>query len=319
VFNGGASPDRRQVLRAYAGVVSMKGDAARGKAVFARRCAVCHRLEGVGHEVGPDLAALAIKSPQYLLNEILDPNRNLDSRYTEYVALTKNGRSFTGLLAAETATSITLRGQEGKQQVLLRADLEELAGTGRSLMPEGLEKDLTRQDLADLIVYLTHQERPPKQFPGNRPETVRAVKGAYALLASRAAIYGDDIVFERPFQNIGYWHGAGDSVAWMVAVDRAGTFVVWLDWACDNSVAGNVFVLEGGEKPLRGKVAGTGGWDKYRRQKIGTVKLTAGKQRLTLRPDGGMLRGALLDLRAVYLMPAGQKPELSRDLSPRIR
>src|SRR5262249_25019020 len=157
----------------YADVTSLKGDRTRGKDVFAKRCSVCHRLEGVGHEVGPDLAALANKSAAYLLQEILDPNRNVDSRYLEYVAQTKAGRTFNGLLAAETATSITLRGQEGKEQVLLRTDLEELSSNGKSLMPEGLEKDVGKPDMADLIAYLVGPGSPPKRFPGNNPTAVK--------------------------------------------------------------------------------------------------------------------------------------------------
>jgi putative membrane-bound dehydrogenase-like protein len=162
VLDGSANADRRKVIADYADVAKRKGDAARGKAVFARTCAVCHRLEGVGHEVGPDLAALANKSAAYLMQEILDPNRNLDSRYVEYVAQTKAGRTYNGLLAAETATSITLRGQEGKEQVLLRADLEELSSNGKSLMPEGLEKDVKKEDMADLIAYLGSLGAGPK-------------------------------------------------------------------------------------------------------------------------------------------------------------
>jgi putative heme-binding domain-containing protein len=111
-------------------------------------------LQDVGNEVGPDLTALSNKTPQYLLIEILAPNKNVDTRYIEYVALTKNGRTFTGILASESATSITLRGQEGKEQVLLRSELEELQSSGKSMMPEGLEKDLSKQDLADLIAYV---------------------------------------------------------------------------------------------------------------------------------------------------------------------
>jgi putative membrane-bound dehydrogenase-like protein len=309
VFAGPTGSDRRKVLRAYGGVVSLKGDPGRGKAVFAKTCAVCHRLGGVGHEVGPDLAAVANKSPEYLLTEILDPNRNVDSRFLQYTATTKAGLTFTGLLAAETGTSITLRWQEGKQQVLLRADLDELTGTGKSLMPEGLEKDLSRQDLADLLAYLSGPARPPKHFAGNRPAVVRVIKGGYALLATNGAVYGEQIVFEQPFQNLGYWHGAGDQVVWTVEVAKGGRYGVWLEWACDNAVAGNAYVLEGAEPALRGKAAGTGGWDKYRRGKIGTVTLAPGSRRLTFRPDGP-IQGALLDLRGVYLVPAGRKPAL---------
>jgi putative membrane-bound dehydrogenase-like protein len=308
VFAGATNADRQKVLKDYADVASIKGDATRGKAIFAKTCAVCHRLEGVGHEVGPDLAALANKSAAYLLQEILDPSRNVDSRYVEYVAQMKNGRAFNGLLAAETATSITLRGQEGKEQVLLRADIEELSSNGKSLMPEGLEKDIRMQDMADLLAYLGGLGSPPKSFAGNNPATVKAVKGEYALLATSAAIYGGEIAFEgKPFDNVGMWHGKDDHVAWTVEVEKAGEYDVWLDWACADAVAGNAYVVEGGQAALRGKVKATGGWDKYRQEKIGTVTLEAGTRRLTFRPDGD-LRGALLDLRGIYLTPPGQKP-----------
>lgn len=157
VFAGAINTDRRKVLDAYKEAVTLPGDSRRGKAVFAKSCSICHRVEGVGHAVGPDLQALANKSPLYLLTEILDPNRNVDSRYLAYLAVTRSGRSFTGILVSESATSITLRAQEGQEQVLLRSELEELQSTGKSLMPEGLEKELAKQDVADLIAYLTAQ------------------------------------------------------------------------------------------------------------------------------------------------------------------
>jgi putative membrane-bound dehydrogenase-like protein len=311
VFEGSTNADRQKVVKDYATVVALKGDAIHGKALFVKTCFVCHRLEGAGHEVGPDLAALANKSAAYLIQEILDPNRNVDSRYLEYVVQTKNGRTFNGLLAAETATSITLRGQEGKEQVLLRTDIEELSSSGKSLMPEGLEKDIGRQDMADLLAYLGGFASPPKQFPGNRPAPVRAVQGEYPLLATSAAIHGGEIAFEEPFKNVGMWHGKDDYACWTVEIDKAGEYDVWLDWACADPVAGNAYALEGGQAALRGKVKATGGWDRYRQEKLGTVTLPGGTQRLTFRPDGE-LRGALLDLRGISLVPPGQKPVLSR-------
>ena len=151
---GAISPDRDKVLHDYGEAASLPGDRTRGKALFAKNCAVCHRLQEVGTAVGPDLGSLTNKSPQYLLTEILAPTKNVDPRYIEYLAVTKAGRTFTGILESETATSITLRGAEGKEQLLLRSELEELQSTGKSLMPEGLEKDLSKQDVADLIAYL---------------------------------------------------------------------------------------------------------------------------------------------------------------------
>jgi putative membrane-bound dehydrogenase-like protein len=151
---GSTRPDREKLLEEYQDVLKLAGDRGRGRTTFGKHCAVCHQLDGVGHAVGPDLAAVSNKSPGFLLQEILDPNRNVDSRYLEYHATTLDGRSFSGVLVAETATGLTLKAQEGREQVILRKDLERLQGTGKSLMPEGLEKLLTRQDLADVIAYL---------------------------------------------------------------------------------------------------------------------------------------------------------------------
>ncbi|HLW63819.1 MAG TPA: PVC-type heme-binding CxxCH protein, partial [Gemmataceae bacterium] len=307
VFTDALSLDRQKVIKDYSSVLSLKAEATRGRAVFAKNCSICHKLENTGHEVGPDLTTVANKTPAYLLQEILDPNLNVDSRYIEYRVETKNGRSFTGLLASESSTSITLKAQEAKTQTLLRSEIEELSSNGKSLMPEGLEKDISKQDMADLLAYLTSQGKPPKQFPGNNPVIIKANQGRYLLRATDAAIFGDQIAFEQPFGNIGMWHGQDDHAAWTIDVEKEGSFDVWLDFACANDVAGNAFALEGAKPELRGKVAGTGGWDKYQQQKIGTVRLAAGSQRLIFRPDGP-LRGALLDLRVIQLVPEGEKP-----------
>ncbi len=312
LLEGTVNPDRQKVVDAYKEATTLPGDARRGKDIFAKACAACHSLEGVGHNVGPDLRTVATKTPLYLLTEILDPSRNVDSRYVSYIALTRAGRTFTGILASETATSITLRGQEGKDQVLLRGELEEFQGTGKSLMPEGLEKELTKQNLADVIAYLTIQDAPPKRLAGNEPAVVKPVDGALKLLATNAAIYGNEITFEPQFRNIGLWHGIEDHVTWNVRLDQSGEFDVWLDWSCANDSAGNAYVLEGARPELRGQVVATGGWDRYLQEKIGTVSLSIGAHRLTLRPEG-QLKRALMDLRGLYLVPKGQAPKLAAE------
>jgi len=316
IFEGITNSDRQKVLQSFRDVITMTGDSYRGKEAFAKRCSVCHRLQEVGFVVGPDLAALANKSPEYLLTSILDPSKEVDSRYIEYLATTKAGRTFTGILASETATSVTLKGQEGKELVLLRADLEDLQSTGKSLMPEGLEKDLSKQDLADVMAYVAQAGTPPKNLPGNRLAVVKAENDTFRLLATNAEIHGGDITFESTFQNIGCWHDVQDHAVWTVQLEKAGGFEVVLDYACDDASAGNRFILEGGQPSLRGQVAGTGGWDKYRQQKIGILSLGAGAHRLVLRPDAGFLKGALLDLRGIYLTPAGSLPRQDEKSAP---
>ena len=119
VFQGAVDRDRDKLVRAHKPVLTMPGDAARGRLVFAKTCATCHKLGGVGHEVGPDLASVGDKSPGGLLIAILDPNRSVEARYVNYQAITKNGVTLTGVLASETgASSITLIGPEAKQQTV---------------------------------------------------------------------------------------------------------------------------------------------------------------------------------------------------------
>lgn len=308
LFAGGTNADRQKVIDDYKSALTLTGDKTRGKAVFAKSCAACHLLEGVGHAVGPDLAALANKSPLYLLSEVFDPNRNLDSRYAEYQAITKDERTVSGILAAETATGITLRGQQGKDETILRSDLLNLRGGSKSLMPEGLEKDVSKQDAADLIAYLTANDPPHKRLVGNEPDEIALSDNALTLPATKCYVYGGSITFEPEFRNIGYWSRQTDHVVWRVRLEKAAEFDVYVDYACDNGDAGNRFAVDGVEPPLSGKVAGTGGWDRYTLVKLGTVKLPAGPGRITFRPDAP-LRGALLDLRTLYLVPVGAKPK----------
>ncbi|MGH7226131.1 MAG: c-type cytochrome, partial [Gemmataceae bacterium] len=152
---GQAAPERRKIVAAYRAALDRKAEAAHGKAVFKKNCVVCHRLENEGFEVGPDLlSALRNKSGEQLLNDILDPSREVDPRYLNYQITTKKGQVFSGLIAADTASSVTLRRGEKAEDTILRQQIEEIQATGKSLMPEGLETQLSKQDVADLIVYL---------------------------------------------------------------------------------------------------------------------------------------------------------------------
>jgi putative membrane-bound dehydrogenase-like protein len=309
-FAGAIKADRQAVIDAYRKEWPKAADPARGKEVFKKSCASCHALDGVGHAVGPDLAMVVNKSGEYLLAEILDPNRNIDNRYLEYAADTADGRSLRGLLAAESTAAITLKQADGKEVVLLRSDLERLKSSGRSLMPEGLEKDVPPAAMADLVAYLGTAVRPPKTVAGNAPKVLRAADGQLVLRAANCEIHGGTITFESEFGNIGHWHGPADHVVWRVELAAAGEFDVYLDFACDAGSAGNAFALDGGERSLIGKVASTGAWSKYERAKLGTIKLRAGANRLTFRPDTQLLTGALLDLRTLYLVPKGQQPKV---------
>ena len=126
------------------------------------------------------------------------------------------------MIAGETATSVTLRRQEGKEDVLLRTDIEAMAGSGQSLMPEGVEKDLPPQSIADLIAFLKTTGPPPKSIAGNHPERVRpGPDGAIVLRAETAEISGETLTFESQHGNLGFWSAKNDRAAWRFDVLRA--------------------------------------------------------------------------------------------------
>ncbi|MFY8200209.1 MAG: c-type cytochrome, partial [Pirellula staleyi] len=85
---GKIDADRKNVLDEYRHALRISGNSGRGKELFKKNCGTCHRLGEVGYAVGPDLMAVASKSHEFLLQEILDPNRNLDNHYIAYLART---------------------------------------------------------------------------------------------------------------------------------------------------------------------------------------------------------------------------------------
>jgi putative membrane-bound dehydrogenase-like protein len=154
LFGREVNSDRAKVVAAYQDILERDAEIARGRSVFAKKCAVCHQVGDVGHQVAPNLTSVQNKSPADLLIAILDPNREAQPNFNVYNVITLQGRTFNGIIASESANSITLRRAEAKQDVILRSNIDELTSTGVSLMPEGLEKDLTRQDLADVITFI---------------------------------------------------------------------------------------------------------------------------------------------------------------------
>ncbi|GIW81412.1 MAG: hypothetical protein KatS3mg105_3219 [Gemmatales bacterium] len=301
------NPDRQKVIEAYRSVLTLEGKKDRGAKVFAKHCASCHRLGDVGHQVGADLTALADKSPQALLIAVLDPNRAVESKFMNYTAVTINGVSVTGVLVSETGNSITLVAAEGKKHTILRRDLDELISTGRSAMPEGLEKEIDPQAMADLFAYIRSVGPKPqaKSFAGNKPELVKPNKDGTLLLSARnCEIYGQSLVYEQKYGNLGYWNSDDDRAVWEADVPRTGRYEIILHWAIPNHLAGKRFVLRAGANEFVGRVEGTGGWDHYRRQKVGEMILNAGRQRLTFRALGKLNSSPLLDLKDITLKPA---------------
>lgn len=150
-----AVPEGRQkVLARYKAALDQKGEARRGKEVFRTNCASCHHVAGIGTRIGPDISDTRTKTAAMLMTDILDPNAAIDANYLAYQVTTKRGKILTGLLVAETASSLTLKQQDNQVETLLRQDVEEIRSLGQSLMPEGLEKTISVAQMADLLAFL---------------------------------------------------------------------------------------------------------------------------------------------------------------------
>ena len=148
------SADRTKILAKYQSALTLDADPTRGRKLFNQHCAVCHKMDGVGHEIGPNLASIRNRGAETILANVIDPNREVNPQYLNYVLLTQDGRAMTGMVAAETASSVTLRRAESASDTVLRVNIEELKSTGLSIMPEGLEKSINVQQMADIISFL---------------------------------------------------------------------------------------------------------------------------------------------------------------------
>ncbi|MEO2090144.1 MAG: HEAT repeat domain-containing protein, partial [Gemmataceae bacterium] len=150
-----ANKDRQKVIDEYKPAMDLKGDAAKGKAVFAKTCAQCHKLGDVGNDIGANLvAALGNKTPDALLVDVLDPSREVDPRFVQYTLTTLDGRTLVGVVVGETASGVTLKIPDKGEVTVPRADIDRLTAGTKSLMPDGLEQQVPKADMADLIAYL---------------------------------------------------------------------------------------------------------------------------------------------------------------------
>ncbi len=154
LLHAAPSAARQGVFESYRPSLSLKGDAAKGKATFEKTCAACHRLENVGQEIGPNLAAMKARGAEAILLNVVDPNREVNPLFVDYIVQTTNGRTTSGLLTSETAGGITLKRAAGETETVPRSDIRRMKSSGLSIMPEGLEQGIDHQAMADLIAYI---------------------------------------------------------------------------------------------------------------------------------------------------------------------
>ena len=152
----GAKPDQsvEQLMAEYRPALSGRGDQAKGKAIYAERCASCHAFQGEGFPAGPDFETVQQAGRESALVNIIDPNREVAPRYLSYEIETADGESQSGLIAQETPASIMLRQANGLEMEIPRANITRMRSSGKSLMPEGLAEGLSAEEMSDLLSYI---------------------------------------------------------------------------------------------------------------------------------------------------------------------
>jgi putative membrane-bound dehydrogenase-like protein len=158
-----ASSNRSQVVDSYRSAIPLAGDRLLGRQIFLKVCATCHQAEGQGFDVGPNLATVANRTPEDLLIHILDPNREVTPTFVNYNVALLDGRVASGIISFESANAITLKRAQGATDSVARDQIAAIAASGVSLMPEGLEKDLSHKDAANLITYIRSIRAPAEK------------------------------------------------------------------------------------------------------------------------------------------------------------
>jgi len=152
------SKEKATLIAKYKGILTpdqMQGaDASRGRGVFNRTCAQCHRLYDAGGNVGPELTGSDRANVDYLLENILDPSATVGHDFRLNLVSTTDGRLISGIIREQTDKTLVI--QTVNERILIpRDEIEEMKASDASMMPEGALETLTTQEIRDLITYLT--------------------------------------------------------------------------------------------------------------------------------------------------------------------
>ncbi|MFO0935027.1 MAG: PVC-type heme-binding CxxCH protein [Gemmataceae bacterium] len=135
-----------------------KSDVARGKEMYGKNCAACHQIAGQGGKIGPNLDGVGIRGVDRLLEDILDPNRNVDIAFRATILNLADGRVISGLLLREEGAILVMADSEGKELRINKADVEKRTQSNTSPMPADWGDKMKPNELHDLLAYLLTQK-----------------------------------------------------------------------------------------------------------------------------------------------------------------
>ncbi len=151
-----AKDDQRQkVIDEYQPALKLKGDVDKGKLVYGKNCAICHQVKGAGGiPFGPDLGTIQSWPESGIMANILDPNQSVSHGFDLWNVSLKDGESLQGVITEETPSAITVRNANGQVNTISRDEVVSQKAMNMSAMPVGLEKNITKEEMADLLAFL---------------------------------------------------------------------------------------------------------------------------------------------------------------------
>ncbi|TWT61464.1 PVC-type heme-binding CxxCH protein [Rubinisphaera italica] len=148
-----------EINRLLSMLAESAGDSAKGEVHFKKKCANCHKLFGQGETIGPPLDGYERGNPKFWLPAMVEPSLEIREGYQSYIAVTLDGRVITGMVAAQDPQTVTIRTADNRKIILAREDLEIFKAMEKSLMPEDVLKDLSDEDIRNLLAYLSQGAR----------------------------------------------------------------------------------------------------------------------------------------------------------------
>ncbi|WOK09049.1 c-type cytochrome [Imperialibacter roseus] len=144
-----------ELVKKYQQALDVKGDRVAGAAVFKANCAVCHQEGGEGgSSFGPDLGTIRNRDASFILADIINPNRSIADGFETWELKTSKGEQLTGVIASETASSLSIKDPAGNLTTVNRNEIESLKASDVSAMPTGFENSISVEQMSDLIAYL---------------------------------------------------------------------------------------------------------------------------------------------------------------------
>ena len=173
----GRNPAREQVIDAMrARLKDAQGDPVAGVAVFRNVCGQCHKIYGEGQEVGPEVTLNGRGSYEQLLSNVFDPSLVIGPSYQATTIATTDGRVLTGLVVENSPQRVVLKLQGGKTETVARSNVEESKVSPLSLMPEGIEAQITPKEMADLFAFITLDKPPGDPAASSIPGTPSGIR-----------------------------------------------------------------------------------------------------------------------------------------------